>query len=209
MMKFAVLTTGLMAVAATSAMAQESMHGWAASNGIYGSVKGGWTKAEDQKFDNTGVKSDMEDGWGASAAVGKTYGNMRAEVEGLYLTNDVNNADVNGVTAGSGGDTELSAAMVNGYYDFKNSSPVTPYVGAGVGYGKLDVNGHAVAGVSNISGDDDVMAYQAMAGVGYELNPCWTLTGEYRYVGTTKADIGSTDVRYKNHAVMAGLRYTF
>ncbi len=157
-------------------------------DGMYATVKGGVTQAQDQSFN-----TDYDAGFTGGAAVGKQIGNYRAEVEGIYEESD---------TDGAGGDTQFYGAMVNGYYDFKNASLFTPYVGAGVGYGKVRYSSD-VAGVNSTS--EDTMAYQGIAGVGYELNPCWTLTGEYRYVGTTKA----ADTRYQSHSALAGVRYSF
>ena len=158
-------------------------------DGVYGSVKGGATQAQDQSF---GVEYDT--GFTGSAAVGKKFGNYRAEVEGIYQESD---GDVLGVVDG---ETTFYGAMANGYYDFANSTRFTPYVGAGVGYGKVRYN------IDNVgSASEDTLAYQGIAGVGYELNPCWSLTGEYRYIGTTKA----ADTRYQSHSALAGVRYTF
>jgi OOP family OmpA-OmpF porin len=207
-MKKHVFAATLMAAGIVAVAGSANAQGWN-RDGVYTSVKGAWTAGEDQKYNNTGVKTQMNDGWGGSVAVGKSYGNMRAEIEGLYLTNDVDNAKVNGANAAASGESSLLAGMVNGYYDFKNSTRFTPYVGAGVGYGTVDSDNVRSAGALTVDGNDEVFAYQGIAGASYELNPCWHLTGEYRYVGTTKADIGSTDVRYGNHIVAAGLRYTF
>lgn len=183
-MKFGFLSAALLTVAAVPAMAEGMM----STNGLYAGVKGGVTQAQDQSF---GVEYDT--GFTGGAFVGKQMGNYRAEVEGIYEESDVDGADAK---------TEFSGAMLNGYYDFKNSSFFTPYVGAGIGYGKVRYSSD-VAGVDSVN--EDTLAYQGVAGVGYELNPCWTLTGEYRYLGTTKA----ADTRYQSHSALAGLRYSF
>jgi opacity protein-like surface antigen len=176
-----VLSAGLVAVAGSAAA--EGL-----TSDMYAGVKGGVTQAQDQSF---GVEYDT--GFTGGAFVGKKMGNYRAEVEGIYEQSD---------TDGFDGKTEFSAAMVNGYYDFKNSSFFTPYVGVGAGYGHVRYSSD-VAGVDSAS--EDTFAYQGIAGVGYELNPCWTLTGEYRFVGTTEAG----DTRYQSHSALAGLRYSF
>ncbi len=161
--------------------------GWS-RDGVYGAVKGGVTQAQNQSFE-----VEYDTGFTGGVAVGKKFGNMRAEVEGIYEESDVDGFD---------GKTEFYGAMVNGYHDFANSTRFTPYVGAGVGYGKVRYSSDT-AGVDSAS--EDTLAYQGIAGVGYELNPCWTLTGEYRYLGTTEA----ADTRYQSHSALAGLRYTF
>ena len=177
-----VLSAGLVAIASNA-----SALGWS-NDGMYATVKGGVTQPQNQSF---GVEYDA--GFTGGAAVGTKMGNYRAELEGLYEQSDVDGADAK---------TEFSGAMVNGFYDFKNASLFTPYVGAGVGYGHIRYSSD-IAGVDSVS--EEALAYQGIAGVGYELNPCWTLTGEYRFVGTTKEE----DTRYQSHSAVAGLRYSF
>lgn len=210
-MKSVLPSAALLAViAATPALAD----GWR-GDGLYGSVKGGWTKPENQDFDNIGTEVEFDDGWTGSAAIGAKHGNMRVELEGLHQEANVKSVNTNGVATGPGDETKLTAAMVNGYYDFKNSSYWTPYVGVGAGYGRVKANSYNPAGGANAIDDDDgVLAYQGMAGVAYEFNPCWSFTGEYRYVGSTDADLttaGGTNVntRYQSHNLLAGVRYTF
>lgn len=174
------LTAGFVAFAGTASADILSR------DGLYASVKGGVTMPQDQGF-------GYDTGFTAGAAVGKHMGNYRSELEGIYEQSDRDGFD---------GKTEFSAAMINGYYDFKNTTAFTPYVGAGVGYGHIRYSSD-VAGVDSVS--EDALAYQGIAGVGYELNPCWTLTGEYRFVGTTK----EAGTRYQSHSALAGLRYSF
>lgn len=182
MLAATVLSAGLVAIAGTA-----SAEGWS-RDGMYAGVKAGVTQPQDQSFN-----TEYDTGFTGGAFVGKKFGNIRAELEGIYEQSDVDGFD---------GKTEFYGAMANGYYDFKNASRFTPYLGAGLGYGKVRYSSDT-AGVDSAS--EDTLAYQGIAGVGYELNPCWTLTGEYRYLGTTKA----ADTRYQSHSVLAGLRYTF
>ena len=178
------LSAGLVAVAGSASAAD-----WMNRDGMYATVKGGVTQPQDQSFNTS-----YDTGFTAGAAVGKKIGtNYRAEIEGIYEESDADSVAAK---------TEFSAAMVNGYYDFKNSSFFTPYVGVGAGYGHVRYHSD-VAGVP--SNSEDTLAYQGIAGVGYELNPCWTLTGEYRFVGTTEA----ADTRYQSHSGIVGLRYSF
>lgn len=164
--------------------------GWS-RDGVYAGVKAGATQPQNQSFE-----AEYDTGFTGGAFVGKKMGNYRAELEGIYEQSD---AEILGAIEGK---TKFSGAMVNGLYDFKNASRFTPYVGAGIGYGKVRYSSDT-AGVDSSS--EDTLAYQGIAGVGYELNPCWTLTGEYRYLGTTKAG----DTRYQSHSALAGVRYSF
>jgi opacity protein-like surface antigen len=74
--------------------------------------------------------------------------------------------------------------LVNGKLQYPNSSPLTPYAGAGVGFseallsvGHIDLNGTSLHG--DIS--DTVFAWQAFAGLRYKINEQMGLSVEYRY----------------------------
>ena len=74
--------------------------------------------------------------------------------------------------------------LVNGKFQYPNSSPLTPYAGAGVGFseallsvGQIDLNGTSVHG--DIS--DTVFAWQAFAGLRYRINDQMGVSLEYRY----------------------------
>ncbi|HZR20759.1 MAG TPA: porin family protein [Verrucomicrobiae bacterium] len=74
--------------------------------------------------------------------------------------------------------------LVNGKLRLPNSSPVTPYAGAGVGFseallsvGHIDLNGTSLHGDVN----DTVFAWQAFAGLRFKINEQMGLSLEYRY----------------------------
>lgn len=74
--------------------------------------------------------------------------------------------------------------LVNGKLQYPNSSPITPYAGAGVGFseavlsvGQIDLNGTSLHGDMN----DTVFAWQAFAGLRYKINEQMGLSVEYRY----------------------------
>jgi OOP family OmpA-OmpF porin len=74
--------------------------------------------------------------------------------------------------------------LLNGKLQYPNSSPITPYIGAGVGFseaiinvGRIDIAGTSLHGDIN----DTVFAWQAFAGLRYKLNNQMGLSLEYRY----------------------------
>ena len=74
--------------------------------------------------------------------------------------------------------------LVNGKLQYPNSSPLTPYIGAGVGFseallsvGRIELNGTSLHG--DIS--DTVFAWQAFGGLRYKINERMGLSVEYRY----------------------------
>jgi OmpA-OmpF porin, OOP family len=125
-------------------------------------------------------------GFGLSGAVGyRIYPNIRGEIEATFRRNEADTDTATIVTGTGSADQESYALMLNGYYDWHNSSRYTPYIGAGIG----------IANVSNPrfynSGGSDTdtfeawtMAYQFMAGLSYEINtgfrPIEIMVG-YRY----------------------------
>lgn len=89
--------------------------------------------------------------------------------------------------------------MANGYYDHEmGNSPLTPYVGVGLGIADTDLN---LAGTS--VGDETNLAYQFMVGLGYEVAPNVVLTGGYRYFGIFDTEAPNS------HEFNLGARFMF
>jgi OOP family OmpA-OmpF porin len=74
--------------------------------------------------------------------------------------------------------------LINAKLQYPNSSPLTPYIGAGVGFSEalIDVDQVFLNGTSlHGSIGDTVFAWQALAGLRYRLNERMGLSVEYRY----------------------------
>jgi opacity protein-like surface antigen len=101
--------------------------------------------------------------------------------------------------------------LANIYYDFKNTSPFTPYIGGGIGFATIYVS----QGTSNLNllwfeDDDTVFAYQLGAGVGYDVSKNWTIDLGYRYFGTSDPQFGNQfKADFGSHNVSLGARYRF
>lgn len=110
-----------------------------------------------------------------------------------YKFNSNLRADVRGDFSGLGNnDRYFNSVLGNVYFDIPTSSIVTPYLGAGVGYGWSDDN----------HDKKDGAAFAAMAGIEVSLTDNLSADIGYRY-----RQIFSEDV-YANEA-MVGLRYSF
>lgn len=147
-MKKTVLLTAVVAVSlAANALAahSDSLAATTNNDAFYWGVNGG-VEPPTQSY------ADPEADLGAQ--FGYRFNNWRLE-EGYnyYFSNNVN------------------ALMTNAYYDFRNSSKFTPYVGLGIG----------MASFSNDASDIN-FAYQANLGVDYQLKPNLTLGVNYRYI---------------------------
>jgi len=84
----------------------------------------------------------------------------------------------------------------NVYYDFKNSTAFTPYVGGGLG-------------MAFIGDNSTNFAWNVGGGVAYEFAQDWKLDVGYRYVDLGRFDSKHCNAKYTAHEFMTGLRYTF
>jgi opacity protein-like surface antigen len=187
------------------------------ADGAYLSIKGGMSDVDDHSY-NTGIgpaSTKLKNGYIPSGAVGVRRGVMRYEIEGLHQESDVRNHSIGGAqTANPDGSTATSAAMANVYVDLGTHLGLKPYIGGGAGYAHVKYKDYRGNGVGFLDDSDDVFAYQGIAGVAYDINPCWTATAEYRYLGTNDPEVttaGGTSTKVSNDSnnVLVGLRYKF
>ena len=153
---------------------------------------------------------EFDTGWAALATVGYAFdNNWRIEGELGFRTNDfdVNNFFRGKRLAPTSGDLTEYTAMINVIYDVPLAEKVhlNLGLGAGVDYADLDVNG--------VGSDSDTnFAYQAIAGVTYEISKRLDLTLTYRYLHVESPDFSNAggSVRVddlEKHTVTLGLRY--
>jgi opacity protein-like surface antigen len=178
--KLAALTAALgvsMAALAIGAQAHAETY-------LRGEISGGFS----DQYSLPGPNADLDNAWRVDGAVGANIApHVRLEGDLAY-----SKADIQG-----GGDSKATIGLGNVYYDFGDNSKFTPFVGAGVGWGKFDTS----------VGDDDSWAYQLTAGVSRAFSD--RLTGEvaYHYTAAPDLTISGTDADYKSSFVGAGLRW--
>jgi OmpA-OmpF porin, OOP family len=81
--------------------------------------------------------------------------------------------------------------LLNGKLQYPNSSPLTPYIGAGVGFSEAIIDvGHVDLGGTSLHGSisDTVFAWQGFAGLRYRLNDSMGLRLEYHYFAAQGAN---------------------
>lgn len=142
-------------------------------------------------------------GYFLGVAVGHHFRYLRGEVEVGYQSNTISDLRIDGdnVEASGRNEVRLLTLMLNGYYDFKNSSNFTPYITAGLGLGNMDMDGAE-------GGGDPVSEYQI--GVGCAINMGrMEIDAKYRYLATTKAEFGASTMDYTTHNIIVGIRYYF
>ena len=146
--------------------------------------------------------------FGGSVAVGNTYnvmnGDFRLELE--YTKN----ADAKEKHA----KVKTQGVLLNVYYDFnlRNDIPLTPYIGAGMGWGRAELKapGNSVK--------DNGVSAQIGAGINYRLYEHTVVDLGYRYI-----TYGDFDKKYRvpgylyekyeykprAHEILLGVRYEF
>jgi len=155
-------------------------------------------------------------GYAVGVFTGYEFGNgFRAEGELAYRRNGLDEQSAFGVALPMEGDSSTLALMANGIYEFQfGTSPFAPYVGAGVGFARFSVIDAAIVGNPPESHDDNVFAYQLIAGIGYELSPAWTLFADYRLFGTANPQFTNSvgdqiETEYLDSTVLVGLSRSF
>jgi opacity protein-like surface antigen len=159
---------------------------------------------------DTGDFTVTESDFDASAFLGFGFGyrinkQFRVDVTGEYRFesefNGLDNyADEDlpgglGINDYDGNKTEW-VALVNGYWDLPSYGIMTPFIGAGVGAARVEINDFsdfnpAVPGTAlGLSGDTDTwnFAWALYAGLAFEVSPQWTFEVAYRYLNLGDAE---------------------
>ena len=141
-------------------------------------------------------------GWAAGGKIGYDFIGPRIEAEVSY-----GQIPTSANVPGTAITNKVGSLMVMGnvLYDFMPTSQWTPYVGAGLGIAFVD---------SNSSLGSTQFAYQAMAGLAYNINSSLRVGLEARYLGTTNPSVnvpGLGTVSYPNQNILAlaGIQFKF
>jgi len=192
----------------------------AENKGMYFSANAG-VSSDDEYPSGSAFETSYDPGFNISGAIGYDYGNIRAEGEIAYHSNDVDESSLlSGIVSNADGTISALSFMVNGYYDFHTQNfSLVPYLGVGIGVAHVNTD-FSVSGIPFspfVDDSDTVFAYQFMAGFGVKVSPTITLTGGYRYFATTEPEFNDStgipptnfDSEYRNHEVNFGVRVMF
>lgn len=189
-----------------------------------------------------GWTTEFDSGMSASLETGLRYGNnIRSGIELAYSSADIDRhsgvtlggtvidgvdaavltgsptqlgVTVGQVVADGRGDIKNLSLFANAYYDFDLGGSFLPYLGAGVGFTKVDVD-YSPSGVGIINGDDTVFAWQLKAGGTYRFNNNWEAFGEYAYRQSEDVSLdnrlfpGTLDIENQQSVFSLGIRYRF
>jgi OOP family OmpA-OmpF porin len=142
---------------------------------------------------NGTANAGFQTGWALGGMVGYDFVGPRVEVEGIYRANSGSLSLQGGGSAGV--DFNQTSVMANLLYDFNAGGTIVPYIGAGAGVAFIN------AGLLNSSSQSTQFAYQAILGVGYNIDPMFRINLEGRYYGTTSPT-------FSNSGVYGGSAYT-
>jgi opacity protein-like surface antigen len=155
---------------------------------------------------------DLKAGLFGSAAVGYSMANgLAAEAEVLYADNDGDTDNDGGVKSS----TRTWGVMANVMYAIAPVGPFVPYIGAGVGYGRVTIK------LDDVKDDDSGLMWQLRAGVSGAIDPQtkWDLgyrylrVPDYKVSGSATLDgttyNGSVKVETDVHVLSVGLRRKF
>jgi outer membrane autotransporter protein len=193
--------------------------------GFYLGVSGGLNFLSDTEIDTAlgAVDNEYDGGFVLSGQAGYDsgriwqYGSLRGELELSYRENEIDQHVLGGTSLpGSTGTASATALMANLFHDFETGTPLTPYVGGGIGYAWNELDNFGVTGLDVLDDDDSGFAWQLGAGLGFAVTEQATVSLDYRYFSTsadlkTTAAAGSVgnQVDLDSHTVMLGLRYRF
>lgn len=212
-----------------------------AGEGWYLGLEGGANFLRDQTFriynatgllvsatDGTAVSEvNFDTGYVAGLAGGYAFNSgLRLELEAAHRDNDFGSITLaNGQPSQrNSGHEYADLAAVNVWYDLFPAGRVHPYIGGGAGALRVAVRNPGVDNLglfqdgSGLRSDFDlVFAWQAGAGLRFDLTRHWTASVDYRYL---RSNVGHFDLlannpdshvrsRYESHAALFSIRYHF
>jgi opacity protein-like surface antigen len=186
------------------------------AEGLYVSGNIGFAMASDSDITDSTipgvtVNTEFDTGLAFGAALGYDFNRFRAEGEISYQKNDIDKIGSPGVILDATGDAKALSFLINGYYDFINSSAFTPYISAGIGFAQVEFNDLDISslGFSGSNDEDTVFAYQIGIGVGYAVTEKVTIDVKYRYFGTEDSEYDTTEAEFASNNFLFGVRVYF
>ena len=187
--------------------------------GYYLGAQSGMTWVDDTN--TSGTSGEMDSGYAVGITGGYDFGMFRLEAEVSYRENDIDKITIFGNPTTCGGDLSSTALMLNGYIEFENKTPVTPYVGAGFGFNRVEHKGYAKYGGNTtvtFDSSETAFAWSMTAGLAWNLSDTLALDLSYRYFTSKDVDTAGTSnwgftnrgqIDYEVQNVLIGLRWFF
>jgi opacity protein-like surface antigen len=195
------------AIAAATLVAITAAAAAHADDGFYiGGLVGGVSNS-DEDFD-AGVDLSVFAGYDFGRIGGA--GSLRAEVQVSGRASEPH---------GSGADNGTyseDAMFLNVFHDFdmQENAVWIPYIGVGVGRGRIEYNDYRTGATSMVDGSDTVWGAQAILGLGYQLTNDLRVFADYRYrdwqdTKLTDASGARVSIDNASSGINIGAAYTF
>ncbi|GEM_PF-6540729 len=113
-------------------------------------------------------------------------------------------------SAGDAGERQSRLALMNLYYDIDvGSTKLKPFLTFGAGMATHDIYRGGMDGLGIASETTSGMAWQAGAGLNYQLNEDLSLSGGYRQVGGAALNSNGYEIDPNGHEIRLGVKYKF
>jgi OmpA-OmpF porin, OOP family len=231
--KLALLATSALAALAIATPANAAGGGW------YLSLTGGANWLDDNAFanqmtviepDTLTIDSESDTGYVIAGAVGWSLAylapGLKIEAEVGYRQNQVDgiwtsDQDTAGAPVADLGtldyDQSTLSVLANVWYEF-DIGGVKPYIGGGLGWADVEVDGAYLGGAGAVrvfNFSDDGFAWQAGAGVNFQVAPNMQLGVGYRYMegpevtvlAPLAANLATGDLESANHSAVVTLTF--
>lgn len=218
-----------------SSISGQAFAGDLKSGGWYLAAAGGWDHIHNGDTSSSATiagalvtangSTAFNDGGVALAAVGKSFGPLRSELEIGIRENDIesirfDNVTLLGITIPlntsvlATGSARTTSVMANVAYDLPTKGRFTPFLIGGLGLAVHTLDVDSIDGIaSTFEEDDTVIAYQLGAGVSTSLTDNASVNMQYRYFGSQNAKHNdNTDLvtmNHVSHSVLIGIKFDF
>ncbi len=201
--------------AATPALAQES--------GFYLGIHGGgaFMEGAENSGETGSFNLEFKPGYLAGITLGfdlredfPRIGIGRMEIEISHRTSDLDEAEFVDGNIATEGEATVTSVMLNTFGEYRDSAPWIPYLGAGIGWARVSLQDVEIFGGTLVDDEDDRFAFQAGAGLGYEVGPHLTFDLGYRYFAVMDPEFRDSEgerfeSEYRAHQVQLGMRWNF
>ncbi len=184
----------------------------------------------DSEINGGTLATDEDTLIGFGGVLGYDFGNFRVDGEIAFRFNTIDrlggqSLQPQGFLSDNNSTTFAFSYMVNGYFDLPTGGPWKPYIGGGIGFATVAIDWNApgffVFTEDPVADDSDSgLAYQFSGGIGYEINPRFTVSLSFRhfateelqmtFLGTSPINAGQPfTMKYKSNEFNLGVRFMF
>ncbi len=164
-----------------------------------------WQDDVNANLDGANLSLATDDGWTAGGGLGLMsdfLGGSRLELETFYSQNDANNLAISGLgSLDLPGDLSITSVQVNFIKELFDLGFLQPYAGIGVGFASVE------ADLAGIVAEETAFAWQAIAGVDFNLSERVALFLQYRFLMVPELDDGFDELN--GSSALGGIRIRF